>query len=69
MNDINHLIHSNARLAFEQGRLEERRVAVQILRQMPAQFARKDEVERAIRVAIKRLEQGDYLSQKTENDD
>lgn len=57
MSEINELIARNAHLAYEHGRIAERRIAVEILRQLPKQFVRKDEVERAVRVAIKKLEE------------
>lgn len=56
MSDINDLIHSNARLAYEQGIKSERERITKLLTELPNEFVRKDEVERAIKVAIKRIQ-------------
>lgn len=56
MSNINDLIHTNARIAFNQGAMREREYIISRLKSIASEFKRKEELDRAIAKLEKELD-------------
>ena len=56
MSNINDLIHTNARIAYQQGVMREREYIMSTLKTIASEFKRKEELDRAIAKLEKELD-------------
>lgn len=65
--EINELIATVSRLAFQSGVRSERQKNVKILKELPAEFSHNGYSLRTVKTAIKRIEEKDANASKTIN--